>query len=208
MGINLMPGFGAFTVASSGGLNGSESDGTNLVTGGNNFGSGWFDLGTIRSTNDVVAPNGATEALRITENGGVGRHAIYQIVAITDAVHTASVYAKYNDRRYLALFLSNDGGTASEAIGYFDLQTGAVTDTDQFGSPQSVATSIATGANGFYKCTVQFRLHSSVTSCYYILAMSDVATYGAPLSSGNPSYDGSSGAYVWAWRPKIALGSF
>jgi hypothetical protein len=145
--------------------------------------------------------------LRVTESGGTGRHGIYQVVAITDAVHTASVYAKYNDRRYLAIFVTNDGGTSSEAIGYFDLQTGAVTDTDQSGSPQSVATSIATGANGFYKCTVQFRLHSSVTSCYLILAMSDVATYGSPLDSGNPSY-AAAGSYVWAWRPKVSLGAF
>lgn len=205
--IDLMPGFGAFTPAVAGGLTGAESDGTNLLTGGNNFASDWSYLNTSGTTNNATASNGATEALLVTEQGGTSRHGLYQLASITDAVHTASVYGKFIDRRYLTIFASNNGGTASEAIGYYDLQTGVVTDTDQSGTPQSVATSIAVGANGFYKCTLQFRLHSSVGSCFLIIAMSNVATYGAPLDSGQPSY-ASTLATVHLWRPKLALGAF
>ena len=205
--IDLMPGFGAFTPAVSGGLlDGSELDGTQLFAGDAAMTSGWTGTDASLTANAVLAPNGATDGASAVENTSNSRHIVYQQKGslTADATFRFSVYAKQNVRRYLQLIYTADNGTAGSTSAYFDLQAGAVTDTDVIGAAQSIANAtIQAAVNGYYKCSCDVRLSATTTAVYAIFALSNVGTYGAPLDSDSPQYtgDGTSGAYLW--RPKL-----
>lgn len=204
MAIDLMPGFGAFT-ASSGLLDGSEADGTQLLVGNAAMTSDWLTSEATLTASAVLAPNGATDGATAVENTNNTRHIVYQQRSslTADATFRASVYAKFNTRRYMQLQWSSDNGTAGNALAYFDLQTGAVTDTEITGGAQSVANAtISAAVNGYYKCSVDVRLSATTTAGYFILSLSNVGTYGAPLDSDCPTYTGTSSG-IYLWRPKL-----
>lgn len=208
MSIDLMPGFGAFTPAASGGLlDGSESDGTQLFSGNAAMTSDWSTAESTLTANAVLAPNGATDAASHIENGANNRHIVYQqriSVTTADATLRVSIYAKATGRRYLAVFCNAANGTSGDAYAYFDLNTGTVTGSGVTGGAQSVAnTSMTAAVNSFYKCTGDYRLSATTDNIYFIFCLSDVGTYGAPLTDGNPSYAGDSTSGHYLWRPKL-----
>lgn len=199
---------GAYS-STSGGLTGAESDGTQLLSGDDAFSSGWIVIGGGSVTlNTSPSPTGTTTAARFTETGSSNRKTYLQTVAVTDAVHTLSFYLSYATRRYAQVAAFNANGASSACLGYYDLVSGTVTDTEQLNAAQSAATGIAAGANGFYKCSLQFRLAADATSMYATLSMSDVATYGSPLDGDSPSYTGDGVSSFLMWRPKLSLGAF
>jgi len=206
MAIDLMPGFGAFTQSSSGGLlDGSESDGTQLLAGNAAMLTDWTGAEATLTPSAVLAPNGATDGATAVENTANTRHIVYQQKGslTADATFRASVYAKYDTRRYMQLQWSSDNGTAGNALAYFDLQTGAVTDTEITGGAQSVANAtIEAAVNGYYKCSVDVRLSATTTAGYFIMSLSDVGIYGSPLESDCPTYTGTSSG-IYLWRPKL-----
>jgi hypothetical protein len=190
----------------AGGLDGSESDGTQLFAGNAAMTTDWTAVDATFTASAVTAPNGATDAGSLVENTANTRHILYQYsqnIIATDGTVRWSVYAKANGRRYLAMF-ANAEGNGGDGYAYFDLQTGTVTDSGVTGVAQSTSNvSISVGANGFYKCSADFRMESVINDVYYIFAMSDVGTYGAPLSSNNPSYTGGGSSMIYLWRPKL-----
>jgi hypothetical protein len=205
MSIDLMPGFGAFT--QGGVLDGSENDGTNILPGDAAFSStDWQAVNATFTKNNATAPAGGTVAATLVEDSTNGRHMIYidfnGIDITANATHDFSVYAKYVNRRYLQLLVSNEGGTASKSSVYFDLLSGAVTDEDLIGSAQTATGTIQTTPSGFWKCTMRFRLASDVAAAYFHYGMSDVGTYGSPLQFDQPQYTGNGTSSVILWRPK------
>lgn len=110
-----------------------------------------------------------------------------------------------NGRRYLQLGLASNTVATNKALCYIDLQTFVFTDPELRGTASSITNTLASPAvNGFYKYEFDCNLNGHVTdNPFFQIALSDVATYGAPLSSDSPQYlgDGASGAYVW--RPKL-----
>ncbi len=199
---------GSYQTSSGSGLTGVESDGTQLLSGDAAFSTGWSVIGGgLVSLNAATSSAGTTTAARFTETGTSNRKTYLQTVAVTNAVHTLSFYLAYGSRRYAQVAAFNADGASSACLGYYDLLTGAVTDTQQLNAAQSVATAIEAGANGFYKCKLQFRLASDATSMYATVSMSDVGVYGSPLDGDSPSYTGDNASNILMWRPKMALGA-
>lgn len=188
-------------------LDGSESDGTNKLIGGNaDFTTNWTGLNATLTANNAVAPDTTTTAARLLETAVTDRHIAYIIgFSITaGATVTYSVYAKQITRRYLQMTVGPGGAAAIYA--YYDLQAGTVTNSGTIspdGTTVVSATNCQAAVNGFYKCTLTGKVDAGSTTPYLTLALSDVATYGAPLSSDSPSYLGviTNGAYLW--RPKV-----
>lgn len=205
----ISPGYGntnaaALYVSAAGGLlDGSESDGTNLLST-----TDFSDFNTLNSsltTNAALAPNGATAASSMLEDTNNARHILYKDYHFTitgGTSHTYSLYAKSNGRRYIQLCV----GKSPYIYAYFDLQTGTVTDSGTIspdGSTVVSATSCDAGANGFYKCSLTGIIDTSTANPYQIIATSDVATYGSPLDSQSPAFVGSTSTGVYLWRTKV-----
>lgn len=199
----------SYQTSSGSGLTGVESDGTQLLVGDSAFSTGWGVIGGGSVTlNAATSAAGTTTAARFTESGGSNRKTYLQTVAVTDAVHTMSFYLAYVSRRYAQVAAFNANGSSSACLGYYDLLTGAVTDTQQLSAAQAATAAIETGANGFYKCKLQFRLAADATSMYATVALSDVGLFGAPLDGDSPSYTGDGTSNILMWRPKMSLGAY
>jgi len=192
-----------------GGLDGSESDGTTILNAGEaNFTSGWSNLNGSLTANTAAGADGTTTAADFLENTNNSRHGTYATPTIGGgSTRTYSVYAKSITRRYMQMFIANNGGTAAAIYIYFDLQSGSVTDSailinsgvTTLGTP-----TIEAGANGYWKCTAPgVKVNATDNTPYWQLMCSDVATYGAPLSSNSPSFTGNTSNGLRLWRPKV-----
>jgi len=203
-GLELV-GFGAALPGAAALLDGTESDGTNLLPGGTAaFTSGWTTLGTTLTANNNTSPAGTTTAAQMLEAATTARHGIYTNPSIVaGSSHDYSVYAKSVTRRYLQLVMTETG----KIVVYFDLQSGTVTDNQIIttsGVTSRGAPTIQAAVNGFWKCTVPSVVVDSFTaSPYWQLMASDVATYGAPLDSDSPSFAGDTSNGLLLWRPKV-----
>lgn len=200
-----MPGMGIApyykAAGGGGGLDGSESDGTNLLVGGLGMTSGYLPSRTTFTNAATTAPDGTSTASSLIENSGSGSHVITQQLSgspNTNVSRTASVYAKAIGRQYLALSHLDATGVHRFTV-YADLSGGTITDTHTFGSAAGTSSSIAAAVNGFWKVSLTVTLNGGNSDAYWEVALSNVATYAAPLSFDDPSYtgDGSSGAYLW-----------
>jgi len=202
----------ANTITSGGGgalLDGSEADGTNLISGAGNldFSSGWNTLDTTLTANNALAPDGTTTAARVLEAATTARHILYHQPATITAgsSRTYSFYAKSITRRYLQISIQGTPGS-SKIYAYFDLQTGLVTNSGVLNASGGTAvssTSCQAAVNGFYKCTLVGIVDGTTTMPFVVPALSDVATYGAPLDVESPSFAGNAANGLYLWRPKV-----
>lgn len=210
----LSPGYRNTNVAalyaSAGGslLDGSESDGTNQLTGGQSlFTSDWGSVEATLTPSNAVAPNGATEAARLLETTANDRHIIYGsafYLPSAGASFTYSVYAKAINRQYIQLMVGS--GAATRVYAYFDLINGTVTDSgfvSGSGGTAVSATSIQAAVNGFYKCSMTMIYDGSTSVLTPQIDLSDVATFGAPLSANSPQYTGNASNGAYLWRAKV-----
>ena len=191
-----------YAAASGGLLDGSESDGTNLLSPADFSTVGTVDFSI--TLNDAVAPDGTTTAARLLETAATARHIIYGpgVSIAAGSSHVWSIYVKSITRRYVQLSLF---GSGPKVYAYYDLQTGSVTDSGVVSPSGGTAISSVmceAAVNGFYKCSFTAILDGSSASPSMVVAGSDVATYGAPLDSDSPSYAGNTSNGLYVWRPK------
>lgn len=185
-------------------LTGSEPDGTNVATTGfPGFTSGWTAESATITTAATTAPDGATTAASIVEDGSDARHIAYYVYSGANlGAFSASIYLKAFNRRYAVLMLADDADNSASL--YIDLQTGTITDTETKNTGSITSTSIAAGANGFYKVTIIGNMGASESGDrYLIVGLSDVGTYGSPLNFDLPQYTGDGTSGIYAWRPKL-----
>ncbi len=187
----------SYAAAASGELNGSESDGTQLLAGGIDFlpSGNWPGDGAAMAPNDALSPGGSIDAIAMVGDGGDNRHILYQRVNVNTA-YTFSVYAKEGSLRYLQMVASD----TSTAFCYIDLQTGTVTDSGVSGTVVISSVDVETGANGFYKITMNLT-DSSSSNTYFQYCLSDRSTNTAPLTFGSPKFVTT--GHVYLWRPKV-----
>lgn len=207
----VFPGLVGNVAALGGGaplLDGSESDGTNLISGGPlAFTSGWGSLDVTLTANNATDPAGGSAAATVRESATTTRHGIYIQQSITAGnTYNWSIYAKSVTRQYMQLFLASSGG-ATRIYAYFDLINGTVTDSgilSSSGSSMGTPT-IQAAVNGFYKCSMPSVVIDGTDANPYFQPMcSDASTYGAPLTLNSPSFLGVSGNGLNLWRPKVA----
>lgn len=138
------------------------------------------------------APDASDTADELIESAtGPIAHYIYQSHTRASAAEfwTGSVFIKKNTNQRIRLSVyagSNDGGS-----GWFDADTGTVTQETLSAPGESLYTSIHDYGNGWYRCRVSVRLPASTTA-QLLIWLCDGA-------SNTTSYagDGSSGLYIW-----------
>jgi hypothetical protein len=190
-------------------MDGSESDGTNLLSGGNGLTTGWTSIAGGLTLNNTFAPDGTFTAARFAENTSTTRHGFWQRPSIVaGSTNTYSVYLKtFGGRRYVQFRLA---GTSVIHV-FFDLESGRITDQlveAPDGTAEITSARVEPAANGFWKLTVVGKLNAGETFPYWHVFTSDRPTFVAPLDLGSPSFVGSGSLGVFVWRPKAAAVTF
>jgi hypothetical protein len=185
-----------------------EESRTNNVQQSNAYENAWWTEtnGTTCSNQTTpLAPNNATETARVRETSANSLHARGRGVpalGLTNARYTWSVYLKKETRQYVGLYAITVGGHSYRVI--FDLNSGSFSAENSGGTPNG-AYSISDQGNGWYRCSISFDM--GATEAYFGVFLSDRAGFTGTLSSGIPSYTGSTSEGVYVWGAQMELGS-
>jgi hypothetical protein len=114
----------------------------NLVLQSNQFDTTWV-LNSSTLTSGHSGYNGSSDAWLLNETAAGGR--IRQTIS-GSGVMTMSLYAKSGSLDYLLIYVNT---TSSDPYAYFDLDTGAVGNTDQ-----TIDANIEDVGSGWYRCSV------------------------------------------------------
>jgi hypothetical protein len=163
---------------------------TNSITYSEDFSdSSWNKNNATVTSNNTTAPDGTTNADKITSTGT----APYARVTFTHSTLTSyavSIFAKKGDEDYLyirALALSN------QPIASFNLSTGGL------GTVNSGLTAeMQNYGNGWYRCVIKYTTTSSVTN--------NLIDFG--FASSDNSRFSSSGKFTYFWGAQIETGSY
>ena len=154
--------------------------------------TGWT-LDSFTLTSGQTAPDGSTNAVKLTEDTSGSEHRIYPYSSVTTSggATTLSGYFKYIGRQWV-MFRLNDGTTYRRV--WFDIQNGAL------GSAETGIThSITASGNGYYKCVAT--IATSNTS--YLPTIG-----GAPANTGiTYTGSGADAFYVWGLQYNNNVGS-
>lgn len=162
-----------------------EGSRTNLCLQSQTFdNAGWTKGGATVSANSVTAPDGMLTADTLTEDTSTGDHRTFQLITLTAAAHTFTVYLKPNGRSLVTLTFA---GIADVT---FDISAGTVTST-VLGTGE-----IAAATNGWYRCVLKF----TGTATSYNAQIRLVSTGTTTSYTGN----GTSGVYVWGAQLEAA----
>ena len=148
--------------------------------------SSWTKDG-VTETGGQTAPDGGTDAYKLTENSATSHHRIYKLISTDSGAITVSAYLKYIGRQWVRFRLTNSSG--QDRFVWFDIQNGVV------GTAQSGYSnvSITASGNGFYKASAT--LSSSVASGggHHLV----IAGGGADNSSSTYAGSGADSFAVW-----------
>jgi len=154
--------------------------------------TGWT-LDSFTLTSGQTAPDGSTNAVKLTEDTSGSEHRIYPYSNVTTSggATTLSGYFKYIGRQWV-MFRLNDGTNYRRV--WFDIQNGAL------GSAETGIThSITASGNGYYKCVAT--IATSNTS--YLPTIG-----GAPANTGiTYTGSGADAFYVWGLQYNHNVGS-
>lgn len=153
----------------------------------------WFKGHVSVSANAAVAPDGTTTADSVIEDNTNNNHIIAQSISgNVTASYVFSVWLKAGARSRALLAIRN----SAQSIGIqttFDLSTGQVVSSANFGTPTSTLTpAIEANLNGWHRCTIGGVLNSA--------GGAETVSVTAFLDNGVGSFytgDGVSGLYVW-----------
>lgn len=114
--------------------------------------------------NDLAAPDGATTATKITENGGTVSPFHYFSHSVTSGnTYSWTMWIRGTGIKWIYLLGLASGFPAAERIAYFDLETG-VTGTVE----TNVSASITDEGGGWYRCTITITANATAASGFLI----------------------------------------
>ena len=167
-----------------------EPQRTNLITYSQDFdNASWIKSASSVTANDIVSPDGSSNADKIVETSITSGHFLTQTITTTAADYTFSVFAKAGGRNWFLFRQHTLGLNAS-----FNLSTGTI------GTVQSGLTAhIEDYGNGWYKCSVKFT--QAVTSNEYRL-------YVTTADNSTSSYLGDNVSGIYMYAAQLEQGSY
>jgi len=185
------------------GLNGHillEPERTNLVPYSENT-SGW---NRTRSTSaiapSITAPDGTATTVFLAADDSDNTHNIRtaSFTTVADETYTVSIFAKKSTQDWIRLMFQ-DASTSVYIYAYFDLDNGAIGQTQDTGTNATyVSSTIEDYGNGWYRCSVTGDIGSTTTSylkVYLAEADEDI------------SFD-ADGTGVYIWGAQTELGAY
>jgi hypothetical protein len=165
---------------------------TNLALHSADFGNAyWVKAASSVTTDQAVAPDGATAGDRLIEDNTNATHSIQTgtVTVVNGSTYTFSVWVKANGRGFVRL--SRAGGAVGSS---FNLATGAVLDA-------SGSTGRATiFPSGWVRCSIAFATVSTSVSMFVELQQT--------ASTSAQAYTGDNTSGVFLWGAQLELGSF
>jgi hypothetical protein len=164
--------------------------------------TGWTLSNTTAVAAQPGAPDGTASMTRIVETATASAHYVATTnTTAASTVHTASVYAKAQQVRYLQLGVDDAASTGGYAT--FDLQTGTVTGALTARGAAVLGTAqIQDAGNGVYRCAISSSI-STATTMRLTLILSNAATPGFA-----PSYAGNTANGMLVWGMQLEAGDF
>ena len=143
-------------------------------------------LDGVTATGSQTAPDGGTDAYKLTENSASSHHRFYEQIVTDGSAITFSAYFKYIGRQWVRIRLTDSSNI--DRFVWFDIQNGAV-GTAQTGF--SGAT-ISSSGNGYYKVSATLGT-SGVGGTRYLV----IAGIGADNSTSTYAGSGADAFAVW-----------
>jgi hypothetical protein len=156
-------------------------------------GNPWLWTAAVCTANQAVAPDGNTTAEKMAETTDNSAHFCAQLVAITVAAYTYSVYVKKGAGRDWVVLV---GEVPPTAAAWFDIANGTVGTVSGGASPSGRITDIG---SGWYRCQLTWT-GTTADNVYAYVGLAD--------SDGSLSYVGDTGKYVYIWGSQCELGAF
>jgi hypothetical protein len=173
-----------------------EPQRTNIALRSQEFENAYWDkFNTTITANNTTAPDGTNTADKFVETTANNFHSMDSTFTAGIGIHTATIFAKIGERRYLRLNITE----ITPAVDYtalFDLQTGTL-----LSNSSGVTANITSFIDGWYKI--------SVTSPALVGGQVRMALLMQTTTSSTPqSYlgDGTSGIYIWG--AQLEAGSY
>ncbi len=179
---------------------------TNEIFPSEDYSTTWTQLNITVTTNQAVAPNGATTMDKLDDGvvAGVNHGLRLQITGNTpNVIRTFSIFAKDIDRRYLQLMMYG-GGTNGFIYCTADLQSGTISAS---GIGSAVTGTVFTSAaiesftDGIYRIALTGSPSSTDDAIYFFALLSNAAT------GASPAYTGSNKS-LYLWAAQWEVGAF
>ena len=201
-------GLGNFQVNGSASFNGTVTETTLNLQGGNNLFQysqdysqpSWLKPnGSVSGfTNAIVAPDGTTTGNLLTENGTVST--LYRIqqsfTIVSGPSYTLSCYLKAGTRTWAYIQLQGTG--SNYAIQYVNLLTGTLGTLALVGSMTSPTASITSVDNGWYKVVLTAGIPAGTALNAFI---------GTAITDNNQTVTGVIGSGLYLWGAQLELGT-
>ena len=154
---------------------------SNLISYSEDFSDAYWVKATVSlSSNQIISPNGALDADKITESSTNGLQQVYSdvITTTTSSDYVYSIFIKKGERSWVKVMTANNNGAN------FNVEDGIIGIVDG-----GINAKIEDYGNGWFKCSVSFNTSASADRVYVRIG----------TSNGVNSYqgDGTSGIYIW-----------
>jgi len=161
----------------------------NLLTYSSDISQSVWTKDQVTETGGQSAPDGGTDAYKLTENSATNEHRIYiSTSSVGSASLTFSAYLKYIGRQWVRVRLTDSGGTDRHV--WFDIQNGTKGTEDS-----GMTGTIAASGGGYYKITAT--ISNTVSSGTYLVI-------GGASGDGNVSYAGSGADAFAVWGMNLS----
>jgi hypothetical protein len=162
----------------------------------------WFPNDVTISTNFSNAPDGTTNADKITETATSNNHRFYKTSGLSlSSAYTFSVYAKAVSGNGLISIVVGNASYVNAVYARFNLNTGAYSGLTVNGTVTNASASIVSVGNGWYRCAITGTLPAAT---YY----PELDMWDGAASGPTPSYMGSTNNAVLIWGFQLEAGAF
>jgi hypothetical protein len=182
-----------------------EPQRSNLMLQSENLNTSWTPIRAIATSNAATSPDGYASADKLIADTDTNTtHLFFQNkVSAAAGTYAYSAFFKKAEYDFGAVRIATDSDTKRFGA-VVNLNTGAITATDSFGSPTGTSTKVEDYGNGWYRLIVTC-VHASGD----ILAATTLSPTAVPTFSNSlPSFTGDNTSGVFTWGAALELGAY
>ena len=182
-----------------------EPQRSNLMLQSENLNSSWTPIRAIATSNAATSPDGTASADKIIADTDTNTtHLFFQNkTSLAAGTYTYSAFFKKSEYEFGAVRIATDSDTKRFAA-VVNLNTGAITATDSFGSPTGTSSKVEDYGNGWYRLIVTCTHTSGDILGVTTLSPTAVPTFENSL----PRFTGDNTSGVFTWGASLEIGSY